>query len=100
MPHFIVEYTDNIKEESNLAKLFEDIHNVLIARDSIFPIGGLRSRAIELNDYRVADGLEDDAFIHAVLKIGAGRSEELKKEICEALFEVMKEHFALLMSTR
>ena len=100
MPHFIVEYTDNIKEESNMAKLFEDIHNVLIARDSIFPIGGLRSRAIELNDYRVADGLEDDAFIHAVLKIGAGRSEELKKEICEALFEVMKEHFALLMSRR
>lgn len=100
MPHFIVEYTDNIKEESNIAMLFKDVHNVLIARDTIFPIGGLRSRAIELKDYRVADGLEDDAFIHAVLKIGAGRSEEIKKEICEAIFEVMKEHFALLLSTR
>jgi len=100
MPHFIVEYTDNIKEEANIAKLFKDIHNVLIARDTIFPIGGIRSRAIELSDYRVADGLEDDAFIHAVLKIGAGRSEEIKKEICEAIFEVIKEHFTLLMSTR
>lgn len=100
MPHFIVEYTDNIKEEANIAKLFKDIHNVFIARDKTFPIGGLRSRAIELKNYRVADGLEDDAFIHAVLKIGAGRSEEIKKEICEVIFEVMKEHFALLLSTR
>src|SRR6185312_8409622 len=96
LPHFIVEYTDNIKDEVNLANLFEKIHEVFIARGSIFPIGGIRSRAFELNDYRVADGAEDDAFVHATLKMGAGRSEEVKKEVCEALFEVIKEHFALL----
>lgn len=100
LPHFIVEYTDNIKDEANLAKLLEEIHRVLIARAPIFPIGGIRSRAIELKDYRVADGAEDDAFVHAVLKIGAGRSEEIKKEVCHTLFEVMKEHFSELMSKR
>ena len=100
MPHFIVEYTDNIKNEANIAKLFEEIHNVLIARDTIFPIGGIRSRAIEVHDYRIADGAEDDAFVHAVLKIGTGRSAEIKKDVGDALFEVMKEHFSLLMSTR
>ena len=100
LPHFIVEYTDNIKNEANIAKLFEEIHKVLIARDTIFPIGGIRSRAIELHDYRMADGVEDDAFVHAVLKIGAGRSDEIKKDVGDALFEVMKEHFSLLMSTR
>ena len=72
----------------------------LIARDTIFPIGGIRSRAIELKEYRVADGAEDDAFVHAVLKIGAGRSEEIMKDVCDALFEVMKEHFSLVMSKR
>lgn len=100
MPHFIVEYTDNIKDEVKLEKLFEEIHKVLIARDTVFPIGGLRSRAIELKDYHVADGAEDDAFVHAVLKIGAGRSEEIKKEVCDALFEVIKEHFSLIMAKR
>jgi 5-carboxymethyl-2-hydroxymuconate isomerase len=100
LPHFIVEYTDNIKNEANISKLFEEIHKVLIARDPVFPIGGIRSRAIEVNDYRIADGAEDDAFVHAVLKIGAGRSEEIKKEVCDALFEVMKDHFAFLMSNR
>ena len=100
LPHFIVEYTDNIKNEANIAKLFEEIHKVLIARDTIFPVGGIRSRAIEVHDYRMADGAEDDAFVHAVLKIGAGRSAEIKKDVGDALFEVMKEHFSLLMSSR
>lgn len=100
MPHFIVEYTDNIKDEANIAKLLEEIHQVLIARNTVFPIGGLRSRAIELKEYRVADGAEDDAFVHAVLKIGAGRSKEIKKDVCDALFGVMKEHFSSLMSKR
>jgi 5-carboxymethyl-2-hydroxymuconate isomerase len=100
LPHFIVEYTDNIKNEANISKLFEEIHKVLIARDPVFPIGGIRSRAIEVNHYRIADGAEDDAFVHAVLKIGAGRSEEIKKEVCDALFEVMKDHFSFLMSNR
>ena len=100
MPHFIVEYTDNIKNEANLPFLFEKIHQVLIDRGSHFPIGGIRSRANELHDYRVADGKEDDAFVHAVFKIGAGRTEEVKKEACDAMFEVMKDHFASLMSTR
>lgn len=100
MPHFIVEYTDNIKEEANIKQLLEEIHKVLMARDTIFPIGGLRSRAIELKEYRVADGAEDDAFVHAQLKIGAGRSEEVKKDVCDALFEVMKEHFHPVMSKR
>lgn len=100
MPHFIVEYTDNIKNEANFPFLFEKIHQVLIDRGSHFPIGGIRSRAIELHDYRVADGAKDDAFVHAVFKIGAGRTEEVKKEACDAMFEVMKDHFASLMSSR
>lgn len=100
MPHFIVEYTDNIKEEANLEKLLEEVHQILIARETIFPVGGIRSRAIELKQYRVADGAEDDAFVHAVLKIGTGRSEDIKKDVCHALFEAMKEHFSSLMAKR
>ena len=48
----------------------------------------------------MADGMEDDAFVHATLKIGAGRPEAIKKEVCDALFEVMKEHFFHIMSKR
>jgi len=100
MPHIIVEYTDNIKSEANIPALLEKINNVLIGRSDIYPIGGIRSRAIELHDYRVADGTEDDAFVHTVLKIGAGRSEEVKQTTCNEMFEAIKEHFAELFNKR
>lgn len=100
MPHFIVEYTDNIKEEAAIPKLLGKVNDVLISRGNLFPTGGIRSRAVELHDYRVADGAEDDAFVHAILKIGAGRSPKHKKETCDELFEVIKDHFADLFSRR
>ncbi|UNL83315.1 5-carboxymethyl-2-hydroxymuconate Delta-isomerase [Priestia koreensis] len=94
MPHFILEYTDNIKQEARISLLLEKVNDLLISKSPLFPVGGIRSRAIELHDYRVADGKEDDAFVHATLKIGAGRSEADKKNVCEELFAVIKEHFA------
>lgn len=100
MPHIIVEYTNNIKAGANIPSLLERIHEVIISKSPLFPIGGLRSRAIELQDYRVADGKEDDAFVHVTIKIGAGRSEEDKKATCDELFEVIKDHFGELFSKR
>lgn len=100
MPHFILEYTDNIKEEANIPDLLKKINQVLISRSDIFPIGGIRSRAIELKHYFVADGTENDAFVHGTLKIGAGRSEEDKKAVCEEIFAVLKEHFSELYEKR
>ena len=100
MPHFIVEYTDNIKDEANIPELLEKMNSVLISHNNLFPIGGIRSRAHELHDYRVADGTEDDAFVHAMFKIGAGRSEEDKKMVCDELFDTMKAHFADLFDKR
>ena len=52
MPHFIVEYTDNIKDEANLGKLFEEIHNVLITQNNVFPIGGIRSVNQSCSDFK------------------------------------------------
>ena len=100
MPHIIVEYTDNLKADGRIPELLRKINDVLISFDPIFPIGGIRSRAIELHDYVVADGTGDDAFVHVTLKIGAGRSESEKKEVCDALFDAIKAHFADLFARR
>ncbi len=100
MPHFILEYTDNIRGEANISDLLKKVHDVLIRHGDVFPIGGIRSRAIELQDYRVADGAEDDAFVHATLKIASGRSAEEKQAACDELFAVMNEHFAPLFERR
>ncbi|MBS4210262.1 5-carboxymethyl-2-hydroxymuconate Delta-isomerase [Bacillus sp. FJAT-50079] len=100
MPHIIVEYTSNIKSEAEIHRLLKKINLSLFSHGNLFPIGGIRTRAIELHDYVIADGSEDDAFVHITLKIGAGRTEEEKKHVCDRLFEVVKEHFRPLFKKR
>lgn len=100
MPHVIVEYTDNIRAEANVPVLLKTINDVLIAQDGVFPTGGIRSRAIALTDYRMADGAADYAFVHVTLKIGAGRDEAVRKKACDELFTAIKAHFAELYARR
>jgi len=100
MPHFIVEYTANIKAEADIPKLLAKANEILIAQSGVFPIGGIRSRAIELHDYVIADGQADYAFVHCNLKIGVGRTEAQKKKVCDELFAAIQAHFADLFAKR
>lgn len=100
MAHLIIEYTSNIRAEADLPALLKKANDIIIAQDGVFPIGGIRSRAIELTDYRMADGAADYAFVHATFKIGAGRTPAVKKRVCDELFEMMKAHFAALYAKR
>ncbi len=100
MPHFVLEYTSNIKTEARIPELLAKVNVILMAQGGTFPIGGIRSRAIELQDYHIADGQADYAFVHGNLKIGAGRSDAEKRKVCEELFEAIKEHFADLFAKR
>lgn len=99
MPHFIAECTQNIKEEADLQGLFAKINQTL-ADTGIFPLGGIRSRAIFLDTYQMADGKNDYAFVHMTLKIGTGRTEEQKQMAGEKLFAVITEHFKELSDKR
>jgi len=100
MAHVIVEYTANIRAEAGVPRLLQTINETLIAQHGVFPIGGIRSRAIELADYRMADGAADYAFVHVTLKIGAGREPGTKKRVCGELFEAIKAHFSDLYARR
>ncbi|GIO26531.1 5-carboxymethyl-2-hydroxymuconate Delta-isomerase [Ornithinibacillus bavariensis] len=95
MPHVTVEYTDNLRDDGDIKGLLLKINETLIAEGDAFPIGGIRSRAIELKDYVIADGTggNDDAFVHVTLKIGSGRPNEVKMAACDSLFRVLEEHF-------
>lgn len=104
MPHLIIEYTANLAERAQIPELLKNANRVLGSLQDdgspVFPMGAIRSRAIELEHYFVADGSADDAFVHATLKIGAGRSAKVKQAASTALFEMIKEHFATLYAER
>ena len=99
MPHFYAECTDNIRREADLPALFAKVHHAL-AETGIFPLAGIRSRAIWLDTWQMADGKHDYAFVHMTLKIGAGRSLESRQDVGDMLFTLIKAHFAALMESR
>jgi 5-carboxymethyl-2-hydroxymuconate isomerase len=100
MPHLVVEYTANLRPGGDIGGLLPKLAKCLIDfradGRAIYPAGGVRVRAYEAADYCVAGGLPDAGFVHATLKIGAGRAPEVVNATGEALFAVLKAHFAPL----
>ncbi|MEX3977736.1 5-carboxymethyl-2-hydroxymuconate Delta-isomerase [Paraburkholderia sp. EG287A] len=99
MPHLTLEYSANLADASSMSQLCESLAHVLDAqRDEsgarVYPRGGIRTRALRCEQYFVADGDPGNAFLHGCLKIGAGRSQAVRRATGEALFEAIKLHFA------
>jgi 5-carboxymethyl-2-hydroxymuconate isomerase len=100
MPHLTFECTDNIYDAAAMPALLKKANAVLIGQGGVYPTGGIRARAFRVVDYCVADGSQDDAFVHATLKIGSGRTPEAKQKTGDALFRMMTAHFAELYARR
>ncbi|GAB1385933.1 5-carboxymethyl-2-hydroxymuconate Delta-isomerase [Melaminivora sp.] len=102
MPHLVYEITANLDlPESDIAGLLRQSNQLLIAQGGVFPTGGIRSRVHWLRDWCVADGSQpSDAFVHASLKVGAGRSPEQLKTTCDELFALLCTHFAAQFEQR
>lgn len=104
MPHLTLEYSTNLADEASIGDLCEKLAHALAAqRDGearVFPLGGIRVRALRCDHYCIADGRPDAAFLHANLKIGAGRSAAVRQAAGDALFDIVKEHFAAAFAAR
>ena len=98
MPHLTIEYSANLRETVDipglLPKLAQCLRDQRVDGKPVYPAGGVRVRAYEAVDYCVADGAPDAAFAHATLKIGKGRARETVRATGDALFEIIKAHFA------
>jgi len=99
MSHMTLEYSANLRAGGRLGELCRTLAQFMTALRvdgaAVFAPGGVRVRAIPCEDYCIADGTASDAgFVHAILKIGAGRSDAAKAAACNGLFDIMKAHFA------
>ncbi len=88
MPHQIIEYSANLDDLIDIDELVSVMHDTAAAIE-VLPVGGLRTRAVAREYYRIADGHEDNAFINVVLRIAPSRTFEQKKAAGEALFEAL-----------
>ena len=99
MPHFIAEYSANIKDDIDFQDFFGQV-NQFLGNTGVFPLGGIRSRAIRMDDYVIADAKHDYAFIHMTLKVGAGRDLETRQKVATDLFKLIEAHFQPLKDKR
>ena len=57
MPHQVIEYSNNLSDHVDVAELVGTMHEVAAGVEA-FPLGGLRTRAVSREHYRIADGQE------------------------------------------
>lgn len=100
MPHIWVEYSCNLENSIDVPKMLKTVQDAFIADGKIFPFAGARTRGVPVNDYLIVDGHPDNAFVHVLLKIAAGRTEEDKKAGAMRVFDRLKDLLAPVTADR
>jgi len=90
MAHMVIEYSANLRDRVDLPAFLAAAHAAAVAT-GVFPIGGMRTRAYAAEDYVIADGHPDNAFVHIMLRVGHGRDLETRKRACDAIFATVCE---------
>lgn len=88
MPHQIIEYSANLGSRIDIDALVAALHQAAADIDAL-PVGGLRTRAVAREHYRIADGHPDNQFINVTLRLAAGRSTAVRKAAGDTLFTAL-----------
>jgi 5-carboxymethyl-2-hydroxymuconate isomerase len=91
MPHFTIEYSANIDKRVDMAKVVELVRKAA-AETGIFPLGGIRVRAIRCEHYAIADGNPNLGFLSMVLRLGEGRDLAARRKAGEHVFTALSSH--------
>jgi 5-carboxymethyl-2-hydroxymuconate isomerase len=90
MPHFTIEYSANLDERVDMAKVVEAVRKAAV-ETGIFPLGGIRVRAVRCEHFAIADGGKDYGFLDMVLRLGEGRDLATRKKAGEHIFRTLTE---------
>ena len=88
MPHFTLEYSANLDQHVDMGVVVEVIRKAAV-ETGIFPLGGIRVRAIRCEHYAIADGSAQFGFLDMVLRLGEGRDLATRKKAGEHIFKVL-----------
>jgi 5-carboxymethyl-2-hydroxymuconate isomerase len=108
MPHVVILYTGNLEARTEMSALCRKLADTMLtirAEDGsqVFPTGGTRVFAYPAAHYAVADGGSagvaaggsgDYGFIYINLRMGRGRSDEVKRAAGDALLACAQAHLA------
>ena len=91
MPHFAIEYSANLDARVDMSDVVEVVRRAAV-ETGIFPLGGIRVRAIRCEHFAIADGSKDYGFLAMVLRLGEGRDLPTRKQAGEHIFRALSDH--------
>ena len=91
MPHFTIEYSANLDDRVDMDKIVELVRKAAV-ETGIFPLGGIRVRAIRCEHYAIADGSPHSAFLAMLLRLGEGRDLAARQKAGEHIFKALSIH--------
>jgi 5-carboxymethyl-2-hydroxymuconate isomerase len=88
MPHFTIEYSGNLDARIDMGKVVEVVRKAAV-ESGIFPLGGIRVRAVKCEHYAIADGNPHLGFLDMVLRLGEGRDLATRRQAGEHIFKAL-----------
>jgi 5-carboxymethyl-2-hydroxymuconate isomerase len=88
MPHFTIEYSGNLDGCVDIGAVVELVRKAAV-ETGIFPLGGIRVRAVRCEHYAIADGQKNFSFLDMVLRLGEGRDLATRKKAGEHIFKAL-----------
>jgi 5-carboxymethyl-2-hydroxymuconate isomerase len=90
MPHFTIEYSANLDTHLDMAEIVEVVRKAAV-ETGIFPLGGIRVRAIRCEHYAIADARGEYGFLDMVLRLGEGRDLATRQRAGEHIFRALSQ---------
>ncbi|MGI9370623.1 MAG: 5-carboxymethyl-2-hydroxymuconate Delta-isomerase [Ruegeria sp.] len=85
MPHFVVDYSANMEDRTDIAGLCREIRLAAI-ETGVFPLAGVRVRAFCADHVSVADGNPANGYVDISVRLRRGRDLQTRKDATSYIF--------------
>ena len=90
MPHFTLEYSASLDAAVDIGAVCEVVRKAAV-ETGVFPLGGIRVRALRCEHFAIADGRPGLGFLAMVLRIGEGRDLATRQRAGEHVFKALSD---------
>jgi 5-carboxymethyl-2-hydroxymuconate isomerase len=99
MPHIVFEYSANLDGAVDMAAFCETLR-VAGIETGVFPLAGIRVRAIRCDAYAIADADPANAFIDISVRLRAGRDPDTRRRVAAEIFAAAERFLAHLFDAQ
>lgn len=89
MPHFVIEYSDDLPETHDMTALCQLVFDTAVASDNFDP-PTIKIRALPCRYWRT--GTELQSFVHVTIRLMSGRDTPTKSRLTASVLTAMDSH--------